>query len=69
MDISIIVNGIPFTEIRNSRFIVYGEKDLVPFCESLFRAIPYPHREYKALIFNGRFYAPKVNSLKDKNDN
>lgn len=68
MDIKIIVNGIPFTEIPNGKFIVYGEKDFIPFCDSLLRTTPYPHREYKALVLNGRFYAPNINYIKDEGE-
>lgn len=69
----IAVNGIQFTEIPNETFVIYGEEDLVPFMESFYHDCDphnplsktgnFPYRKYRAMVFEGKFYGPKINKL------
>jgi hypothetical protein len=69
-ELKIIVNGIEFHEIPNRSFIVHGEKDKIPFMESVETNVDpmyprakelgrFPFRTYKSLVINQRFFAPK----------
>ena len=67
---NIEVNGIQFTEIPKEYFIIYGEEDLIPFMESFYhdcdpqsplsRTGNFPYRKYRAMVFEGKFYAPNL---------
>jgi hypothetical protein len=70
-DLTITVNGVEFQEIPYNKFILHGEEDLFPFINSVESNIDpvypkvdepgrFPFRTYQALIFNGKFYAPKI---------
>lgn len=64
------VNGIQFTEITHNTFVIYGEEDLIPFMESFYHDCDpqaplsktgnFPYRKYRAMVFEGKFYAPNL---------
>ena len=64
------VNGIQFKEIPHDTFVIYGDEDLLPFMESFYHDCdPHnplnktgnsPHRKYRAMVFEWKFYAPNL---------
>jgi hypothetical protein len=60
--IEITVNGVRFTQVPHERFVVYSDKDLIPFMEG--KEYGDNAYIYRSLVFEGNFYAPKIEDLK-----
>jgi hypothetical protein len=60
--IKVVINDVEFEEVSWDLFIVFGEEDKFPFLKSDFsnEGIHYPHRAYKSIAINGKFYAPII---------
>ena len=64
------INGVVFQEINQPWFVVYGEEDKFPFLNSGLidrddhspnsKVGNFPRREYRAVVINGKFYAPVI---------
>lgn len=60
-EIKLVINDVEFKEIPNDKFIVYGEEDKLPFLDNFyFIFFPNPHRAYKSIVINGKYYAPII---------
>jgi hypothetical protein len=68
--LDININGVVFQEINQPWFVVYGEEDKFPFLNSGLidcgdhspnsKVGNFPRREYRAVVINGKFYAPVI---------
>lgn len=68
-NLEIYINGVQFTEIPNTTYVVQGDEDKFPFLHSGVYGGVDPHsptsnvhfpiyRVYKSIQVNGKFYAP-----------